>query len=59
MDIDDAVQAVKFLKPKLVIPMHYQTFDLIDKDPAEFAKKLRGSGIKVKILEFGESYNLN
>ena len=59
MDIDDAVQAAKFLKPKLVIPMHYQTFDLINKDPAEFAKKLRGSGIKVKILEFGESYSLN
>ena len=29
MDIDDAVIATEFIKPKLVIPMHYDTFPLI------------------------------
>lgn len=36
MDIDDAVKAVDFIKPKLVIPMHYNTFDLIKADPYKF-----------------------
>lgn len=58
MDIDDAVQAAKFLKPKMVIPMHYKTWELIDQDPNLFAKKLKGTGIKVKILNFGESFEL-
>ena len=58
MDIEDAAQAAKFLKPKLAIPMHYKTFDLIDQDPAIFAKKLKGTGIKVKVLGFGESIDL-
>src|SRR4030067_909650 len=56
MDIEDAVQAAKFLKPKMVIPMHYKTWELIDQDPNLFAKKLKGTGIKVKILNFGESF---
>ena len=58
MDIEDAVQAAKFLKPKMVIPMHYKTWELIDQDPNLFAKKLKGTGIKVKILNFGESFEL-
>ena len=59
MDIDDAVLAARFLKPKVVIPMHYKTFEVIDQDPNLFAKKLKGSGIKVKILGSGESYVIN
>jgi L-ascorbate metabolism protein UlaG (beta-lactamase superfamily) len=58
MDIEDAVQAAKFLKPKMVIPMHYKTWELIDQDPNLFGKKLKGTGIKVKILNFGESFEL-
>jgi L-ascorbate metabolism protein UlaG (beta-lactamase superfamily) len=55
MDVEDAVQAAKFLKTKQVIPMHYKTFDLIDQDPDQLSKKLKNSGIKVKVLGFGES----
>lgn len=51
MGIDDAVKAVEFLKPKLSIPMHYKTFDVIDVDPGEFVKKVEGKGKKAQILE--------
>ena len=58
MGIDDAVKAVEFLQPELVVPMHYKTFDLIDVDPKEFANKVEKLGKAVKILEEGESLEL-
>ena len=39
MDIDDAVIATEFINPKLVIPMHYDTFPVIKADPNEFKEK--------------------
>lgn len=33
MGPQDALRAVKFLEPKVVIPIHYNTFDLIKQDP--------------------------
>lgn len=56
MGIDDAVKAVEFVKPKIAIPMHYNTWEIINADPGEFAKKLEGSGSEVVILKPGESY---
>ncbi|HEX9653711.1 MAG TPA: metal-dependent hydrolase, partial [bacterium] len=40
MGIDDAVKAVELLNPKLAVPMHYKTFDVIDVDPNVFVKKV-------------------
>lgn len=54
MDIDDAVIATEFIKPKLVIPMHYDTFPLIKADPNDF--KTQNKYSDTKILEIGESY---
>jgi len=51
MGIDDAVKAVEFVKPKLVIPMHYKTFDVIDVNPDEFSAKVKDKGFNVKILD--------
>ncbi len=56
MDIDDAVKAVEFIKPKAVVPMHYDTFPVIEADPHEFEKKVKDA--EVKILSFGESMEL-
>lgn len=36
MDAEDAAIAVNFIKPKLVVPMHYDTFDVIKTDPMIF-----------------------
>lgn len=55
MGPEDAVRAVEFIEPKVVIPMHYNTFDLIRQDPAEFAEMV-GDRAKVVILEPGSSY---
>ncbi len=55
MGIDDAVKATELLNPKLAVPMHYKTFDVIDVDPEEFAKKVSGKGFKAQVLEFGGS----
>jgi len=55
MGIDDAVKAVEFLKPKLAIPMHYNTFGVIQADPQEFKRKVESIGKKCRILEFGET----
>lgn len=56
MGIDDAVKAVEFVKPKLTIPMHYKTFDVIDVDPQEFLDKVKQKGFEAKLLGIGESH---
>ncbi|MBN1484302.1 MAG: metal-dependent hydrolase [Chloroflexia bacterium] len=54
MGIDDAVQAVELLRPKAVIPMHYNTFPPIAADPQSFAQKVGGRA-RVIVLQPGES----
>ena len=55
MGPEEAARAVEFIKPRVVIPMHYNTFDLIAQDPEHF-RKLVGNKAEVVILEPGESY---
>ena len=52
MGIDDAVKACEFLKPEVVVPMHYNTMDVIKQDPKEFEQKAKPF-TKVVILEPG------
>ncbi|MEO0144359.1 MAG: metal-dependent hydrolase [candidate division WOR-3 bacterium] len=56
MDIYQAAKAVEFIRPKYVIPIHYNTFDLIKADPEEF-KKLVKDISSVIILNPGETFN--
>ncbi len=58
MGVEDAVKAVEFLNPGVVIPMHFDTFDVIKQNPQVFAERLKGSKTRVQILKIGESYNL-
>ena len=53
MGVEDAAKAVEFLGPRHVVPMHYDTFPIIQADPHEFARKVIGS--HVHILKPGES----
>jgi L-ascorbate metabolism protein UlaG (beta-lactamase superfamily) len=55
MGVDDALRAVEFLRPKMVIPMHYKTFDVINCDPDLFVSKVKEMGIEAKLLGYGES----
>ena len=58
MGIDDALRALEFLKPKVTIPMHYGTFDVIDVDPGEFARRAGEQGARVEVLEIGQSHEV-
>lgn len=59
MGVDDAVRAVRFLKPKAVVPMHYNTFEIIDADPDSFRRKVeRASAARVVVLEPGKSWEI-
>ncbi len=56
MDIDDAVRAVKMLRPKLAIPMHYNTFPVITVNPEEFVSKVEAAGFEALIMKPGDSF---
>jgi L-ascorbate metabolism protein UlaG (beta-lactamase superfamily) len=56
MGPDDAVKAVDMIEPKTVVPMHYNTFDIIEQDPGDFAEQV-GSKAEVVILEPGQSHD--
>ena len=58
MGIDDAVKATEFLDARVTIPMHYDTFDPIKADPAEFAGKVESRGGRVLVVQPGGSYEL-
>ncbi|MFN2432028.1 MAG: metal-dependent hydrolase, partial [Gemmatimonadota bacterium] len=44
MGPDDALKAVEFLQPRLVVPMHYDTFDVIRQDAAAFKRRVEAAG---------------
>ncbi len=55
MGVDDAVKAVEFLNPKKAVPIHFKTWPIIDTEPLDFAKKLKGSRVEVVLLSPGET----
>ena len=59
MGPDDALRAVKLLEPKAVIPIHYDTFDVIQQDPHAFAQRVEAeTSAKCVVLKAGETYDL-
>ncbi len=59
MGPDDAVRAAQFVQAKRVLPIHYNTFPVIEQDPQAFARKLREQAdIECVILQPGESLTL-
>ncbi len=57
MGPDDALKAVKLLRPKVVIPIHYNTWDLIAQNPVSWADTVQEeTQAQVVILQPGESY---
>jgi L-ascorbate metabolism protein UlaG (beta-lactamase superfamily) len=58
MNIDEAVEALDKIKPKLTIPMHFNTFPEIKADPELFKRKAEARGYRVKVLSIGESIEI-
>ena len=51
----DAARAVGMIQPKVVIPIHYNTWPLIAQDPERF-RDLVGDQAEVRVLEPGATY---
>ena len=59
MGPDDALRATKMLQAKHIIPIHYNTFDLLKQDAGAWAKRVEAeTKSKVHILKPGESFSL-
>ncbi|MEM2880225.1 MAG: metal-dependent hydrolase [Candidatus Bathyarchaeia archaeon] len=58
MGVLEAAEAVKLLKPKVVIPMHYKTFPVLAQSADEFVEKVKKKVPKTKVvvLNPGESF---
>lgn len=58
MGIKGAVKALEFIKPQVAIPMHYNTFPVIEQDPEEFRRAVEANSLNVDVvaLEPGESF---
>jgi L-ascorbate metabolism protein UlaG (beta-lactamase superfamily) len=58
MGPEDALEALDFLKPKLAVPMHYNTWPPIAQDPDAFAEQAKERGHDVRPLKPGESLTI-
>lgn len=58
MGIDDAVKATQFVNPKMVVPMHYNTFPVIEVNPQEFKNKVEALNYKCKVMDINETITL-
>jgi L-ascorbate metabolism protein UlaG (beta-lactamase superfamily) len=52
----DAVRAIEFIEPKVVVPIHYDTWPPIEQD-AEAFKAAVGSRAQVEIMSCGDTYD--
>ena len=55
MGIEEAVKATELVGPKVVVPMHYDTFPAIAANPKQFYQKVTDKGkTKVEIMKPGD-----
>jgi len=54
MDVKDALKAVELIKPRHVIPMHYNTWPVISVDAGDFKEKASKLGAEIHLLNPGE-----
>jgi L-ascorbate metabolism protein UlaG (beta-lactamase superfamily) len=60
MDPADALRAVKLLKPKVVIPIHYNSIKSLQQDAGQWKQQVEAeTGAKVVLLKPGEGYEIN
>lgn len=55
----DALRAVKLIEPAQVVPIHYDTFDIIKQDPDQWAEKVRAeTKSAVAVMKPGDTLSL-
>lgn len=59
MGPDDALEAVKLLEPRTVVPIHYNTFEVIEQDPQAFKERVESeTDAQCVVLQPGERLEL-
>ena len=59
MGPDDALRAVKLINPQVVVPVHFDTWELIAQDPEAWAKRVEAETVTTcVVLAPGETYEL-
>ena len=61
MDPREAAYAASVIQPEIVVPMHYNTFPLIEQNSEKFAeevKKQSGGKVKARIMKVGETIEI-
>jgi L-ascorbate metabolism protein UlaG (beta-lactamase superfamily) len=59
MGPEDALRAVKLIEPKKVVPIHYDTFDVIKQDPHAWAGRVQQeTKTEVVVLKPGDTLEL-
>jgi len=59
MNINKAVKALDRIKPRVAIPMHFNTFGAIRADPQQFKRKAEAAGHLVTVIPIGGSITVN
>jgi len=54
----DAVEALGLLRPRIAVPIHYNTHEKIRADPQAFAAAAARAGHAVKVMEAGETVEI-
>jgi L-ascorbate metabolism protein UlaG (beta-lactamase superfamily) len=56
----DALRAVKLIQPKHVIPVHFDTWELIVQDPDKWAKAVQAeTNTQAHVLKPGQTFSLD
>ena len=58
MGPEDALRAVKMIRPKLVVPMHYNTFPVIEQNANFFSNQLLNFGVMCQVLNPEDSFDM-
>ncbi len=59
MGPEEALKALELLKPKRVVPIHYNTFPPIQQDGEAFAERAKAQGVLGQALKPGETLTLD
>lgn len=55
---DDAVRSVRMIKPRLTIPLHFNTFPSIEIDMSRWTEAMKKAGFATKVLGAGETLEI-
>ncbi|MGC9319927.1 MAG: metal-dependent hydrolase [Armatimonadota bacterium] len=58
MGMEDGIIAAKMLGAGLTVPMHYDTFPVIEADPHEFVRRIEAEGLTGRVMQPGEEIEI-